>query len=213
MKAFDSTHPTVGALKQLIPMATVLGGSFVSRLPRATALDLEARRRILRDTRASVVNEVLSELAYRTTGRKQDVLGTGTGARSWPNGYVGSVTHKGTIVLAAMAPSRWMHSLGIDLERHQDGSLLTLANILDQDGDLHENELFLTYAFSAKEAVFKAQFPITNAPLGFSEVMLEWERLDPLFFRAKARAKDLELEVRGCIPIEPWVVSAAGQVL
>jgi 4'-phosphopantetheinyl transferase EntD len=105
-----------------------------------------------------------------------------------------------------------MRLLGIDLERHKAGSLLTLADVLDQEGSARGNELFLTYAFSAKEAVFKAQFPIAKARLGFADVTLEWQRLDSSFFQAVARTKDFELVVRGCVPTEPWVVSAAGQV-
>ena len=213
MNAFDPTHPTVAALTQLIPNATVLGGSFLSRLPRASSIDAETRGKVLRETRASVVDEVLAALAYRATGRKQVIPRTRAGARAWPKGYVGSVTHKGTIVLAAMAPNKWMRSLGIDLERHEAGSLLTLASVLDQNGTAGGNELFLTFAFSAKEAVFKAQFPLTEAPLEFVEVTLEWQRLDPSFFQAKAYTKDLELDVRGCVPIEPWVVAVAGQVV
>ena len=39
-----------------------------------------------------------------------------SGARKWPNGYTGSVSHKGTTVVAAIAPTDRMPSIGIDVE-------------------------------------------------------------------------------------------------
>ncbi|MEV6262943.1 4'-phosphopantetheinyl transferase superfamily protein [Streptomyces sp. NPDC051784] len=95
----------------------------------------------------------------------------------WPTGLVGSITHTTGFCAAAVASSSSHESLGIDAERSRE---LTpserrrvctpseLASVCHGYGDLWPIILF-----SAKEAVYKAWFPLTGTELRFHDVVVE----------------------------------------
>lgn len=92
----------------------------------------------------------------------------------WPADLIGSITHTRHLVGAAVADGGVCRSLGIDFEvaGRVDDSLV--------DRLLTENErerlgapsdtLVPTVIFSAKEAIYKATFPLTRCWLGFEDV-------------------------------------------
>ncbi|MEU8803572.1 4'-phosphopantetheinyl transferase superfamily protein [Spirillospora sp. NPDC048819] len=106
------------------------------------------------------------------------------GAPRWPDGVVGSMTHCDGYRAAAVARAGEMTALGIDAEPHAPlpgGVLGTIAReeelpLLDglrrTSPDVHWDRLL----FSAKEAVYKAWFPVTGRWLGFEDAALT---LDP----------------------------------
>jgi len=92
----------------------------------------------------------------------------------WPGDLVGSITHSRKLVGAAVADVAVCRSLGIDFE---------IAGRVDEsliDRLLTENERERlvgppdnptpTIIFSAKEAIYKATFPLTRCWLGFEDV-------------------------------------------
>lgn len=94
----------------------------------------------------------------------------------WPQGVVGSITHCRGYCAAVVAPAARMQAVGIDAEVHAPlpaGVLPMVARddeqewIKAREGDGIWWECLL---FSAKEAVFKAWFPLTNRWLGFHDV-------------------------------------------
>ena len=94
----------------------------------------------------------------------------------WPNGFVGSLTHKGTAVLGALAAKSVLRALGIDIEFIDSSKLGSIEKNIAWEGlppgtDQSQGVLL---ALSAKEAVFKAQYPLTGKLLSFSDVALEW---------------------------------------
>jgi 4'-phosphopantetheinyl transferase EntD len=99
-------------------------------------------------------------------------------APRWPVGVVGSMTHCAGYRAAAVARSGELCGVGIDAEPHAavpDAALdLVLRNeerarllaLADACPDLHWDRIL----FCAKEAVFKAWFPLTRRWLDFADV-------------------------------------------
>jgi 4'-phosphopantetheinyl transferase EntD len=104
----------------------------------------------------------------------------------WPAGVVGSISHCGTrcVAVAALRSDGFL-TLGVDIEAATD---------LDEDlfeticlpQEMAAIELSLPHRrgwaakayFSAKECVFKCQYPLTGLMLGFQDVHVEF---DPTF--------------------------------
>lgn len=110
----------------------------------------------------------------------------------WPKGLVGSLTHAGGIALAAVARRPDLLALGIDLEI--GGAVepalwpvicrpdeLARLQALPADAASHA----ATALFCAKEAAFKAQYPLTGQSFGFDrlEVRLDGTRFTARFTR------------------------------
>jgi len=95
------------------------------------------------------------------------------GAPSWPDGVVGSMTHCEGLRAAAVASRRDVLTLGIDAEPDAalpDGVLRVVAlgcelGALPHAGPVSWDRLL----FCAKEAVYKAWFPLARRFLGFDE--------------------------------------------
>jgi 4'-phosphopantetheinyl transferase EntD len=98
----------------------------------------------------------------------------------WPPGVVGSITHTVGFRAAAVAPLSIVASIGIDAEQNQplpDGieQFVTVAGEPQMLADLtsafpvtHWGRLL----FSAKEAIYKAWYPLTGRWLGYEDARL-----------------------------------------
>jgi 4'-phosphopantetheinyl transferase EntD len=96
----------------------------------------------------------------------------------WPAGVVGSMTHCEGYRAAAVARSAELGGIGIDAEPHgpipddslelllRDEERAALPTLADAEPRLHWDRI----AFCAKEAVFKAWFPLTRRWLDFADV-------------------------------------------
>jgi len=99
------------------------------------------------------------------------------GAPQWPDGVVGSITHCPGYCAAAVARSEDLLTIGLDAEPNAPlpGGVLELVSLPAERARLRE----LTAAapatgwdrllFCAKEAVYKAWFPLTGQWLGFAD--------------------------------------------
>src|SRR5918999_1016252 len=99
-------------------------------------------------------------------------------APRWPVGVVGSMTHCAGYRAAVVARSGELCGVGIDAEPHaamppdvldfalQEEERARLVALADTGPDLHWDRL----VFCAKEAVFKAWFPLTGSWLDFEDV-------------------------------------------
>jgi 4'-phosphopantetheinyl transferase EntD len=99
-------------------------------------------------------------------------------APRWPAGVVGSMTHCAGYRAAAVARSEELRGVGIDAEPHaalpaaaldlvlRDEERARLPALQDADPDLHWDRIL----FCAKEAVYKAWFPLTRRWLDFQDV-------------------------------------------
>lgn len=119
--------------------------------------------------------------ALRALGHEAGPLGVGPrGAPRWPAGFVGSITHCAGYRAAACARSDDLASIGIDAEPNEPlpGDLLPAIALDDEaaalarlsaDGKVAWDRLL----FSAKEAVYKAWYPLTGEALHFADAAIE----------------------------------------
>ena len=113
----------------------------------------------------------------------------------WPIGWVGSITHDGATAISAAACAVDCPSLGIDLATWFSAKdAVSLAGYIVQREEtriLAECALThahaLTLAFSAKESLFKAMFPIVGSYFDFHALELLVLDLDRGGFRARTR--------------------------
>jgi len=101
----------------------------------------------------------------------------------WPAGVVGSITHTRGLCAAAVARQRDLRAIGIDAERAIAASRGDVMRLVTTPAEaawlagLPEPERALGSAlvFSAKEALYKCQFPLTRELLAFGDVELALE--------------------------------------
>ena len=108
------------------------------------------------------------------------ILPDADGAPCWPPGVVGSMTHCAGYRAAVVAHSRALRSVGIDAEPDARLSAPVLELIL-RDEELAQLRVLADVLpirhwdriiFCAKEAVFKAWFPLTRSWLDFQDVLV-----------------------------------------
>ncbi len=142
-----------------------------------TSVTAESR---LREHRAG---RRLAREALRAAGASEvPILNDAAGAPQWPAGWTGSITHGRGAAAAAVVPASLCPALGIDLEqvaRVRDTlrkMILSPAEVtaLETEWAGREQE-FQALVFSAKEAFFKAQWPLLGLRPGWKEVTLEIE--------------------------------------
>ncbi len=135
----------------------------------------QARRFFFALGRAAA-RDALAELGIAATA----ILRGPAGEPVWPDGIVGAISHTRDLAVAIVGSQSDYAGLGIDLEQLSPGLSVRAARLVctpaerewvgDADGTPRG-----TMLFSAKEAVFKALFPIERVRLGFGDAELEWQ--------------------------------------
>lgn len=97
----------------------------------------------------------------------------------WPPGIVGSITHTDDRCIVVASNAYGAAGIGIDVEHRGRVTADVLGTILTASELVHHQRLtpsqaerFAGQCFGAKEALYKAQFPVTGAWLGFHDVHL-----------------------------------------
>jgi len=210
--SLDHTHITVHALEKLLPEAVVAGGSFGADLEHPIEIPRTERQLVFENAQAHAIDDCLQELCDRVGLPKSTRIKSGPGGeRLWPSGFVGSLTHKGTVVLGALAASSSLYALGIDIEFVDASQLGSIEKDVAWEGlpTGVDQSYGILLALSAKEAIFKAQYPLTRKLLSFSEVPLVWTFHGGDSFSATVKTGRLiGLQVR-CLSASTWIVSAA----
>src|SRR5712691_4343072 len=105
----------------------------------------------------------------------------GTGREpAWPEGIVGSITHCGPWAIAAVANDRSVWALGIDLEDIDAVPHNEIGDIVCSEAERgwvfggRDTRLRLAMLFSAKEATYKALFPLCRKFFDFHDADLTW---------------------------------------
>lgn len=99
----------------------------------------------------------------------------------WPKGLIGSISHTKLVCVAAVARAQAARAVGIDveaatpLEEELIPSICTGAEAARISGS--HQQMLAKRIFSAKEAAYKAQYPLTQTLIGFEgfEVTLDLE--------------------------------------
>jgi len=199
-----ASRPIVGSrLAALLPLgiagAEAAGEVDTEDLDPEEAAGLEAatdrRRREFAEGRAC------ARLALRALGRPPEIIRRGPKREPvWPPGIVGSITHCADYRAAAVAEAwRWA-ALGIDAERHEPLPPRVHERILtaEEQGSMETLDDAIAWdrvVFSAKEALYKAWFPLTRRWLGMRDAVIT---LDPAAGELRAT-----LAVEGP-PLGPW---------
>lgn len=138
--------------------------------PRA----IERRRAFFALGRAAA-REALAELGVERTP-----IGRGPGGEPlWPPGFLGAISHAGDLAIALVGPRSAYAGLGVDVEELGRGPSPRAARLICRPSemewvDVESGSERLAMLFSAKEAVFKALYPIERVWLGFSDAELTW---------------------------------------
>jgi 4'-phosphopantetheinyl transferase EntD len=163
---------------------------------------VEARRLEYAATRC-MARRAIAELGFG--GPMTELLNHADRSPIWPNGVVGALTHSGGFCAVAVARRTHYRGLGLDAEcglpsPEVEPRILTQSELawlaLFAPAD---RARFCKVLFSAKESVFKAQFPVFKRQLEFCDVELSAAGPDRLcaLLRQDGRAKAaLQFEVR-----------------
>jgi 4'-phosphopantetheinyl transferase EntD len=108
------------------------------------------------------------------------VVPGGDGAPVWPPGVVGSISHTAGYCAVVLGRDSLVRSVGLDVETLQElepglaDAILTPAERAWVGAQPRSRQADLLIAFfSAKEAYYKCQYPLTRAFLEFGDVELE----------------------------------------
>lgn len=100
----------------------------------------------------------------------------------WPTGIIGSISHTSCFATAAVASSFSLRSIGVDSETIVERDVAEIIRndcLTSTERDYFSRLHFcstvelLTLAFSAKEAVYKALYPLTRQFLEFQDIELK----------------------------------------
>jgi 4'-phosphopantetheinyl transferase EntD len=122
-----------------------------------------------------------ARLLLREFGIRDCPIGVGDDRQPlWPEAVVGSITHTAGFCAAVMAPKNALRAVGIDSEIAKSVEPQLWRGICTSAeaawlGSLPQSEqpAAATLIFSAKEAFYKCQFPLTQERLGFHDVSVE----------------------------------------
>ena len=163
---------TVAAVATRADLATEL----FAEEARALGAAVDARRREFTTGRACA-RQALAQLGLPAA----PVARGAHGEPLWPPEVVGSITHCARYRAVALARRRDVLTVGIDAEPDAPLPAGVLATVASEE----ERRALAAHAagacwdrvlFSAKEAVFKASFPLTGRMLGFEDAEV---RIDP----------------------------------
>jgi len=101
----------------------------------------------------------------------------------WPKGLAGSIAHCDTLCIAAISQTH--QSIGIDIEHATplDADLIAIVCTSAEQALLKHmpqaaQGMHCKRIFSAKEAVYKAQYPLTGQIIGFDALSVSMDRQD-----------------------------------
>lgn len=118
-----------------------------------------------------IAHRLLAELGVDNVG----ILRAPSGAPVWPDGIIGSLAHDDDMAVAAVAPVGHISALGIDVEPAQPlpGDILALVTIPADRTDAADRHLAGRILFAAKEAVYKAVYPLDREVLGYEDIAVD----------------------------------------
>jgi len=121
-----------------------------------------------------VARQLLSRLNYEHVA----IAKTSSGAPLWPAGIVGSLAHDERVALAAVARKGDFLALGVDIEPAEElpEDLVEIIATDTERSRYGQSILRGRRLFAAKEAVYKAIFPIDQCFLDFHDIEVELQQ-------------------------------------
>ena len=165
---------------------------FVDGLPPLEPIEEEAlgaraiqRRRTFFTLGRAAARDAMAELGFAAAA-----IGRGSGGEPlWPDGLVGAITHAGDLAIALVGRRSDYVGLGVDVEELSRGPSPRAARLICRPSEMEwvdpgGGTERLAMLFSAKEAIFKALYPIEQVWLGFGDAELSW-RAERCAFEAR----------------------------
>lgn len=175
-----------------MPATAACAESFASSpgtglFPEEEALIARASAKRRRDFTAG--RECAREALAALGAAKVPILRGYRGAPLWPAGIVGSITHCSGYCAAAVARASDLAAIGLDAEPHAAllGGVLEMISLPAERARLRglaaasPQIAWDRLLFCAKEAVYKAWFPLTGRWLGFSDADITVNAADGTF--------------------------------
>ena len=168
----------VSALDALAPPGILIGHRLITPGDEDALLPQEARAfvsSVVKVRRASgaariVARQLLAQLGYAPCA----VPKAPSGAPIWPAGVVGSLAHDSRVAVAAVGRCRDVAALGIDVEPAESlpSDLLDLVATPQEQLKLADDPYQGRLLFAAKEAVYKAVYPLDQTFLDHHDVQI-----------------------------------------
>jgi enterobactin synthetase component D len=172
------------------------------------------RRRFFFMLGRAAARDALGELGVASVA-----IGCGAGGEPlWPAHIVGAISHTGDLAIAIVGRQTDYAGLGVDIERLSPGLSARAARLVCTPSELawigdgvdgeQEGTRRRTMLFSAKEAVFKATYPIERVWLGFSDAELTWHA-EQSAFEARLRKQVSAVHPVGAVLQVPCTLTEA----
>jgi 4'-phosphopantetheinyl transferase EntD len=118
-----------------------------------------------------------------------------SGAPIWPAGVVGSLAHDDRVAVAAVAKSSMSCALGIDVEPAEilPSELLDIVATPQERLQIRDDPYQGRLLFAAKEAVYKAVFPLDQTLLDHHDVQINFANHNAMLRNGRV------VELRFCI--------------
>jgi 4'-phosphopantetheinyl transferase EntD len=176
--AADATDPSLQqGLDRLAPAGVLIAHRLIAPADENALLPDEAasipalsERRRASGAARIVARQLMQRLGYSAAAIPRDA----SGMPLWPAGLVGSLGHDETVAVAALARAQDAAGIGIDVEP----ALPLPAEMRDLVLTPREREnlpdpLVARIVFAAKEAVYKAAYPLDRAFLEFADIEVD----------------------------------------
>jgi 4'-phosphopantetheinyl transferase EntD len=134
---------------------------------------------VVKVRRASGAARIVARELLAKIGLPKCALPKGVGgAPVWPTGIIGSMSHDSSVAVAAIAPRRSCAALGIDIEPAEalPPELLDLVITPEERARIGEDPYGGRLLFAAKEAVYKAVYPLDRTFLDHHDVEVSLSR-------------------------------------
>ena len=166
-------------IERLVAPSVLIGWREIRRGDEQALLPEEARalQRAVGGVRrqSGAARFVARALMARLGAAQGPILRPDRGAPIWPPGIVGSLAHDGRMAVACVARGDDVASLGVDVEPDEPlpPELKETVATPRERGRYGAGLLAGRWLFAAKEAVFKATFPLDGAWLDFHDIEVD----------------------------------------
>jgi 4'-phosphopantetheinyl transferase EntD len=167
------------ALRTLTPPGVLIDHRLISPGDEHALLAGEAgafSRSALQVRRASGAARIVARSLIEQLGHKSTALAKSpAGPPIWPEGVLGSLAHDSSVAVAAVAPREKLAGIGIDIEPAEalPAELLDFVLTPRERASLAADPCAGRLFFVAKEAVYKAVFPLDRQFLDHHDVEVD----------------------------------------
>lgn len=167
------------ALARLVPAGVLVGHRRIALGDEHALLQAEATpftTCALKVRRQSGAARIVARGLLKALGEPIAALPrSASGAPVWPSGIVGSMAHDDEVAVATIARSGHVRSLGIDVEPADalPRELVPIVATATERARYNAAVLERRILFCAKEAVFKASYPLCGLFLDFHDIEID----------------------------------------